>query len=329
MRTSLAFILVAALAACGGSKSSTGDDDQGTPDASTGDGDLQPPAYGFQLKSPQLDIMPGQEITYCWYFRTPNTEAMAIKTWQSRMTAGSHHLIMFMTTSDVMPPGTLSTQSCGFAGSNLNNIPIWTYASQNIDTTQALPADDGTGKPVGQNVNANQAGFIQMHYLNATDNVIHAHVTVNAEAYAKGTAVTPSGPYITFNTQISIPAASGSTPGTASASGACTVDPSEKFYIMSTHAHKQAVETFVKDGSAMVFDSTNWEHPGAKTWDATPFFTFASGKLTYQCNYSNPNNYAIHTGDSAQTDEMCMATGYYFPAPGGQAHLCVNSFLYQ
>jgi len=327
MRTSLVFALVSfvVLGACGGS-SKTGDDQP--PDADTGNGDLAPPAYGFQLKSPQIDIMPGQEITYCWYFHTPNTEAMAIKQWQSRMTAGSHHMIMFMTASDLMPEGSLSTSACGFSNPNVNNIPIWTYASQNTDTTQALPSDDGSGTPVGQNVNAKQSGFFQMHYLNATDNVIHAHVTLNAEAYAKGTTVTPAGPYITFNTQISIPAASGGNPGTASASGTCTVDPTEKFYIMSTHAHKQAVETFVKDGSTMVFDSTNWEHPGAKTWAATPFFTFAHG-LTYQCNYSNPNAYVIHTGDSAQTDEMCMATGYYFPAPNGKAHVCLNSFLYQ
>jgi hypothetical protein len=73
-----------------------------------------------------------------------------------------------------------------------------------------------------------------------------------------------------------------------------------------------------------VFQSDDWEHPGTKTWMDTPFYSFTSGKLTYECTYSNPNDYEIHTGDSAQTDEMCMATGFIFPAD--KATICYNSF---
>jgi hypothetical protein len=87
--------------------------------------------------------------------------------------------------------------------------------------------------------------------------------------------------------------------------------------MMSMHTHKQAVRIAVKDGMPMtgttVFESTDWEHPGAKRWDG-PFHTFVSGKLTYECQYTNPSNRAIEDGDSAQTDEMCMASGYFFPA---------------
>jgi len=53
-----------------------------------------------------------------------------------------------------------------------------------------------------------------------------------------------------------------------------------------------------------------------------PFFTFPNSTLTYQCDYVNPNNRTIVTGNNADTDEMCMVVGYYFPAPGGIGHLC-------
>ena len=72
----------------------------------------------------------------------------------------------------------------------------------------------------------------------------------------------------------------------------------------------------------MVFDSTDWEHPGAKNWNATPFYTFTANKLTWTCTYNNngettPNNtITIVAGQSAQTNEMCMATGYFFPSTG-------------
>jgi hypothetical protein len=100
-----------------------------------------------------------------------------------------------------------------------------------------------------------------------------------------------------------------------------------KFYVMSTHSHKQSVHTFIKDGATMVFDSTSWEHPSATAWSTTPFFTFSSGKLSYQCEYMNPTNRTILDGDSAATDEMCMAIGYYFPAPDGIGHLCLDSSM--
>ena len=58
--------------------------------------------------------------------------------------------------------------------------------------------------------------------------------------------------------------------------------------MMSTHAHKQAVKTRVLDGADEVFTSTDWEHPGASMF-MTPseFYTFNTGKLTYECTYDN------------------------------------------
>lgn len=90
------------------------------------------------------------------------------------------------------------------------------------------------------------------------------------------------------------------------------------------------MKTTVKDGmpasTAVTFTSTDWEHPGAKTWMASPFYTFASGKLTYECTYDNTGSNAASTvvsGPSAETNEMCMATGYYFPAT--KPLICLNS----
>ena len=70
----------------------------------------------------------------------------------------------------------------------------------------------------------------------------------------------------------------------------------------------------VNDGSAMVLDSMDWEHPTAKDWNAPTFFSFASNNVSWSCMYNNPTGNTIHEGQSAQTNEMCMMTGYYFPA---------------
>jgi len=300
-----------------------GDDAPPTPDAPP----VDPPARGFQLVSPDVEILPGQEITYCYYFRTPNTEPMAINKWTSVMTPGSHHLILFTTgTTDKMPPGTVSASNCGFGGSASSiQSTSWTYSAQTPTAELVLPADDGAGKAVAMDIPANTAGFVQMHYFNATDQVINAHVTINAEALPANTAFTKTAAYVTYNASISIP------PNAVGdlESQTCDVPAGAKFWLMSTHAHKQAVKTEVLDGTTMAMSSTDWEHPIPATWMASPFFTFASGKATYRCTYNNPTARTIESGDSAATDEMCMASGYYFLADNTatRPRICVNQFL--
>lgn len=314
------------LAACGGDMARTGGDDgNGSPDAGGGGTMLPPPTLGFQVVSPSLVIPRGTEITYCYYFKTPNTALLPIKSWKSHMTAGSHHMILYFTRTEEQPAGTVTTSNCGGGGGGLN-APVWTYASQVQDQEFTLPGDDGGGLPLAQNVPAGQPAYIQMHYLNATDADLTVHVELNANAYAGGVAVRGAAPYITYNTNISIPAAQGST---ATAMGSCTVSPTLKFFTISTHCHKQGVHTYVKDGGAMVFESTDWEHPGDRTWAASPFFSFATGKLSYQCDYLNAagTSAPIVDGPSAATNEMCMAVGYYFdPASStAAARYCLDS----
>lgn len=326
MRHSLGFALVLgfALFACHSDTGSTGGDDTAGPDASV----IEPPARGFQIISPEITIMAGQEITYCYYFKTPNTENMVIKKWSSVMSPGSHHMIMFTTPSEVLPAGTVSSTQCGIGGVGGANLPAWTYAAQTPTAELSLPTDDGAGKPLGQEIKAGSPAYIQMHYLNATDNDIKVHVTVNAEAYEVGAAYTLTAPYITFNGNLSIGPGATNLPQTMT----CATPPGAKFWLLSTHAHKQAKKTEVKNGMStstdIAFTSADWEHPGAKEWMATPFYTFAGDKLTYTCTYDNTGSNAgrtITTGDSAQTDEMCMATGYYFPAT--KPRICYNNFL--
>lgn len=322
--SSLAFVLFTMLAACGSNPGAGGDDDP-TPDASTTpDADtLEPPARGFQVVSKEIDILPGQEVTYCYYFRTPNTEAMAINKWKSAMTAGSHHMIMFTTSTDVMPPGTVSATNCGIGGSSAANVPVWTYAAQNPDAELSLPGDDGAGKPLAQEIPPNTPAFFQMHYLNPGDETIKVHVTLNAEALPAAAAYTPTAAYVTYNDDIAIPANTNN----HVESKTCNTPAGVKFWTVSTHAHKQAARTLVKNGmpasTTVAFESTDWEHPGGAAWMASPFYTFDQGKLTFECTYNNPTNRTITSGDSAATDEMCMATGYFFPATKPVTCYCV------
>ena len=118
-----------------------------TPDAPPPD--APPPVIlpDIQIVTPGVDINPGAELIYCYYFHTSNTSELAIKKWASHLNDGVRQLIVFFTRTDQQTPGTLTTSPCGMA-SGIG--PVWTYSAVDVDATAALPADDGHGQPVAQ-----------------------------------------------------------------------------------------------------------------------------------------------------------------------------------
>jgi hypothetical protein len=103
---------------------------------------------------------------------------------------------------------------------------------------------------------------------------------------------------------------------------------------MSTHTHKHAkaaAVNFVRNGVSQEIVHTgaaasypseqqrgtglDWEHPGVALWKGPDFLTVNAGDtFTYSCSYENTASTAVTVGETAATNEMCMAVGYYFPA---------------
>jgi hypothetical protein len=332
MRSRSAFVLVTTLVGCSAGTVVPSYEQAEPPDAQVveppaPDATVTPPPAvpSFQIVAPTVDVAPAQEITYCYYFHTPNTSDLSIKKWASHMTPGAHDMIVYLTQSDLQTAGSLSTERCGFIANGIG--PVWAYSAQSADDEAALPADDGNGMPVGLPLRAGRSGFIQMHFINTTADVLHAHVELYGFAYDDGVQVTPAGSFYTYSTKIDLASGSAATPTTGMVNGQCDVSPDAKFFLMSAHTHKQGVHSFVKDAATMVFDTTNWEHPGVSSWSATPFYAFTSGKLSWQCEYVNPNNYRIQFGDDPARAEICAAVGYFFPSPGGAGLYCQDSVM--
>lgn len=289
MRSSFVFVC---LAACGSNTTPPPLDD----------------APAFEVKSTELTLAPGEERTACFYFTTPNESQIAVGKWVSDMTPGSHHMIYFTNLGTQPPDGTID--DCDIADA----IPLPVYASQIPYEELAFPTDDGEGSPLAQEIAPSTSGFFQMHYLNATDAPLTATVTLSAYGLRDTIEYTRTDLFATYNADIAIP------PMARDFVVAATCDAVQgKFWSMSTHSHKQATTTRVKDASAMVFESLDWEHPGMERFEAPTFFSFSSETVTWECTYDNlgdNKDRTIQSGQSARTDEMCMATGYYFPANG-------------
>jgi len=285
-----------------------------------------PPASAFRIVSPEIEISPLQEISYCYYFRTSNNVAAAIRRFSSEKTAVVRQAVFYTTEDmqgapvDKQAPGTVSAANCGIGAAG-PVVPRWVYAAHDSSEELVLPPDDGTGKPLAIEVAPNAPGFLMLHVYNPTEQPAIAQVTIEAQSLDPGTEYTETASYMTWNQNISIgPGAIGD-----GESQSCAAPPGALFWRLTTNSHKQSVLTQVRDGATLLFQGTDWEAPGAQVFPAAPFASFSTGQITYECTYDNPSNRTITSGESFAVDEACMAVGYFFPATGPQ--LCYNGVL--
>ena len=275
------------------------------------------PATSFQVQSPEIQVLAGQQIRYCYFFRTPNAAPLAIRRWTSQMHSAVWNMSLYTSATDRGTPGTVST-SCSFTGDTRLH-----YSARDANAELVMPPDDGAGNPLGAMLPPNSPAFLEIFISNASASAINVQVTVGAEALPFTTAHTGTGILWTYNSNISIP------PGATNdvETQTCPLPAGAKFWRLTTRTFNQGIKAAIKDGATTVFETTDWEHPGAAVFGPPGFRQFASG-LTYQCTYNNTGSNASRTitdGDSPSTDERCEAFGYFFPTT--QARFCINNLL--
>lgn len=270
---------------------------------------------GFQIDSPEVLIGPGEEITYCYYFETPNPEPIGVKRWALTLGSVAHDVTLYATYDGAQNPtprqavGTFSAVDCGFEDTAATStIANWLYAGHDPFAELVLPADDGAGNPLAVEVPAGAPMFLQMHFINPTGVEIANTVRLEAEALAIGTPYTETASYYTYNNSLSIP------PGGITATQTCPVPAGVEFWFLTTRTHLHATLATVRDGPGPLVQSSNWEHPAMQLFPPPAAYTFSASGLTYECVYDNPTGSTIHSGNDPQADENCVGIGYFFPA---------------
>jgi len=272
---------------------------------------------GFTLQTPDVQIDAGQSIAYCYYFHMPTTGTLGVGRFSSVFGADVQHIIVYVTTSDHLPPGTLSSSDCGLAAAGASN-PRRVYQAHHTRESLRMPSDDGSGMPVAVELAANQPAFAEMYFANADVVPVTTSVTFSANGLAGAQSYTKTATYMLYNGNINVPSNSSGT-----ATDSCAVPGGVKFWWFSTHTHRFATEAKLSNGATALVDTTNFEDPAIATYSAAPFYVFGSGdQLTYSCSYLNNTASTLTAGDSYDVDENCVGIGYFFPATGPL--LCVN-----
>lgn len=288
-------------------------------------GTQPPPAQGFQVTTPEIEIWPGQDLNYCYFFRTNNLDTMAIKRFTSEMGPAGKGVVFFTTTVNGIPAerhpiGTVTTVGCDMFYEA--TYPNWRYAGYGQSAELAFPTNDGQGRPVAMEIEPQSAGVLMMHFKNDTADTIRTRVTLTAEGV--GTPLyTPTATLLSVDGQIAVaPYSTGHYEELS-----CPIPAGAKFWNASTYSHKHSTLTVIRDGNeAPLFSSTDSSNPGAATWDHPSFRTFTSGNFRHGCRWDNPHSFTLRSGASWQSDEQCIGVGYFFPAT--RPRLCWDGFAF-
>lgn len=310
LRATVPAVLVV-LAACGSTKSedppsgSTVTNPDGTPVATV----------EHTLKTTPFVIEPGAEVFKCFYTTLAVDAETAVARFESNMTRGSHHMILFGLDKPGGPDGTLG--ECNLRPSG-GSVPLPLFVAQEPHQEATFPS--GVAMPL----KAKQPVAVQMHYLNAGVSPVTAEVEIKFHALPTGTKFERAGVFGSFHNKISVPAR-----GTQTVSGRCQVPSDVKFISLTTHSHRYttravAGRTAPDENSVpqLLVETLDYERPPITKFPA-PFLDLAGDKIFYSCEYRNDTDQTVTVGDSAVNEEMCMAVGYYFPAAG--TTVCLGS----
>jgi hypothetical protein len=291
MRTCLALLLVCS---CGGSAVHAPADGGIGVHAITDDG------HGtYTITLDHFVVAPGQERYACQDFANPFGGApAAIHSFSSHMTPGSHHLLVFY------KPGAGDGALADCSGTEFAPGP---YGSQRPDDGIVYP--DGVAAVV-----APTDGFrVQAHYLNATPAPLDVTVTIEL-GRIDDAAVRDHAAILFFsNSAIDVPAGQSG----VVVQKDCTLPFAVNLVQATGHMHQHGRAFVAAAAGTTIFSSTRYSDVTPALFDP-PLALPAGTAVHFACTYDNSDGTApLHYGDSAVTDEMCIFSAQFYPAPFG------------
>jgi len=249
----------------------------------------------------------GEEVFRCQNFANPVGTDIEVQEWESHMTAGSHHLLVFYQAN----AQNTAVESC--SGLEFKSGP---YGSQTPDAKIRYP--DGVAAVVSK---SNGLRFAS-HYLNASPNPIMAQVKVIARRATPGSVQNRAGVFFFNNVAIYVPKAPNpQSPPNYPISKTCTIPRDVNFLFATGHMHKFAKNLTAKLNGNVIYSTDSW--------DNSPFVQFMpvlqlkqGQQIEFTCTYQNTTNGILTFGDSAETNEMCIFDGQFYPDPTGNGFGC-------
>jgi hypothetical protein len=291
MRIALGLVL---LCGCGGSTVHPPADGGSGAHAITNDG------HGtYTIALDRFVVAPGQERYACQDFANPFDGApAAIHQFASHLTPGSHHLLVFY------KPGARDGALADCSGTEFAAGP---YGSQRPDDAIVYP--DGVAAIV-----APTDGFrVQAHYLNASTTPLDVSVEVRLTRVDDGAVRDHAAILFFTNTAIDVPAGAAGVVVEKS----CTLPFAVNLVQATGHMHQHGRSFVASAADQTIFSSSRYSDVTPALFDP-PLALPAGTAVRFACSYDNSDGTApLRYGESARTDEMCIFSAQFYPAPFG------------
>jgi hypothetical protein len=262
----------------------------------------------------------GGEIFDCQYVQLPDVQAWLVAA-NHKYTPGSHHMLLFTTALTQIPAGGGQVQNCyeGTGNNIMSDARGVLYGGQTPTGSEQYPS--GVGLPT----TGNQVLIFQVHYLNASAADLQAQVNVDLTLDTNASDITSQAGIIFFyDPMIDVPAGA-----MAKASMRCLIPSNITLLYASSHYHARGVgysayldPAVDQLGTTPFYTSSSWSSPD----NATLTMPIAAGsRIRFECDYDNSaGTQAFFSGQSAQTNEMCMFIGTYYPEMGQLSDFCIQ-----
>lgn len=243
-----------------------------------------------------IDVPVGGETFQCQNFANTIGKDVDFLYSESFMTPGSHHMFAFR------EPGLTNSplQNC-----NGLEFTEFVHSAQTPQQVLSYPAGVGRYFPASDGVR------ILAHYLNTTSSALHAQVTVTFHYVDSSQVQAHAAEIFLNNATVRV------RPGQSTVSHSYSLPYDIKLLGGVSHMHRTGVgfTSSTSDGR-IIYQGTDWNEPKEATFDP-PMDIGAGTTITWACSYNNTTGTTLTFGESAATNEMCIFSGTFYPAPGG------------
>jgi hypothetical protein len=255
------------------------------------------------IKTDVRTIAKGEEAFFCQNFTNPFGGPVDIVQSESFMTPGSHHMFVFYEEGATDGP----LEDC--SGLEYKRV---LHTAQTPQHKTTYPAG------VGRFVEPESGLRVMAHYLNTGNEPIQAQITVVFNVAPGGTSEMQAASLFFNNLAVFVGPNT-----TGNATKTCNIPHDAKIIDVVSHMHRFGTHFKAEtDTGQVVYEGTDWDEPEPKHYDP-PMLVPAGSSITYTCDYTNTTGNMLTFGDSALTNEMCILSGTYYPAPNGASIICM------
>lgn len=259
-----------------------------------------PPAHGYQLKTPALELAAGEEKYLCYTVKLAEPADVAVTQFAPFISPVVHHYEVFQA---------LAPEQAG----------LWDCTNQQIKQTWLPLVGGGAGANgftlpdgAGFKVPRDAQLLIQIHLLNATPALSSSQVVINMTYADDPSHIIPAGIFALGSMNINLaPGAKGVQVGSQ-----CNLPKQLNVFAVQPHMHKRGTKITFQHGpsqaaASVVYQRDPWVF-GAQPIDPFTRQLNDGDFVSTTCTFDNNDSQPVSYGESTK-DEMCYFVLFYTP----------------